>query len=952
MEVSASITHQQLAAFTDPCSFTRCASSLSGSQASGYRSSADAPSSTPRSSMASTQAPVGPLCWQAIAVVAKSHMPSLPISRTRPLLASTSCSLASPVAGPSTSFATSQRFVRGKSSAARPAFKVGDMYSSDPILGGRAKLLNDWNAKHEVDTTLFEDDVADEYAALRLTSDDDRRDDDRRLPRAASAPTITSSGPLVQAVQDGRWADARAEFQQLHSAGRTVPFDSVYLHAALESLTSTEIETAEDRLEWFILWASLLPADRVQVPYTPLPEAVVRQHQQVVEQLLCYPTHLGHLARALMLFCEKGLGEVYRRRMSHHIVAFSPPGTAFPLVDSICQNAGWARDSFERSKSFNDVIHGLMKSRSFDDAVSTIRQARATSEPFFRKGYLWPTIGLKTYQYLLEQIERRCGIHSPLLPQLRALAVEDHPDECAFGIPPLKDRKQVQLHTDGRPGFEHLPRAIFLISRSTTRQSAVALSNVLEALYMTPAPRPRLVALLYRRLTSPRGNNPRESVLSEVGQRLWISAEMMRLIRVGRPADALSLFAARCQWIALPTSEVWDAFRNNRPELSPEQATLIAEGRPPPINDPTRKLIAGSKLTAIAYSAIVAMHGENVELMLQDYREFLTFTDPVPRQPMPSPVAAVVDMSAADQESNLFEDLPAAAAPEAGPVFTPWSGPHLEHVVKDSERAGSNAWVGWLTAFARFDTKLAAAVLRDMRLRNVPHDCRIYGHLFVSMVQANELDEARAGLADLVRQGGISFEDVRAAVTSENEGRRPRVTAEGLDDQFPPVTAWLYVRLIRKFALSQRPALSVELEDEMRSLGFPLSSDEKTLMDETYDIRHGRRVREARRRGTPLPTRILSPWGTPGVATSPDVIYIPGERTGAQGFSYAQQEPARFQGNTLQEEAYPLRARMLEMAAGTFRQQEQATERAMRKERRRKTTRAMRGNETTPLGDT
>lgn len=888
--------------------------------------------------MTSAQGSIGPLYWQAVATITKSQLPSLSLGRSRPLLVSTSSSLAAPVAGPSTLFASSQRFVRDKSSTSQPAFKVGDMYSSDPILCGRAKVLNEWNDKHQVDAALFENDSPDEYAALRLAAGDAKES-----PGVASSSTdVAAQHPLLAAVQGGRWADARAEFQTLHSAGTTVPFNMIYLQAALESLSSVEIQTAEDRLEWFILWASLLPVDS-RDPIAHLPVNLLRQHSQVMDQLLCYTTHIGHITRALMLFCEKGLGRVYGRRLLPFLtVACKPKSRAVTIVESMCACAGWPEDSAERSESFNTVIHRLFSGGRLQDAIKILYRARETSVPFFYRGFRRPTIDISTYQFLLNQIERKRGSNSSMLLKVRSLARVDYPDQLWLDLNTRNKDNQLVLVTNGRPSVKDLPRAIFLLSRSTTRKSVTALSNILEALYMTPVPRPRLVALLYRRLTQPFERKNEDSLrMGEVGQRTWITAEMRRLIRLGRPADALSLFAARCQWFALPTSDIWGAFRDYRPELSPKQVALIAQGQGLPVYDPSRKLLAGPKLTEAAYSAIVAMHGPNVELLTQDYREFLSFFDSTQQQPEPTIPAAAMDVPPdGEQDTSLFEHLPEALASVDKSLYTPWSAFDIGYDLPDGSQAGPGVWSTWVSAFGRIDVELATAVLRDMRQRAVPHDCRVYGHLLVSMIKANELDRARATFADLVRQGGISFEDV-CFVTTKNPGEnRPTTTSVGEDNQFPPITAWLYVRLIREYALSQNTTYSFELEDEMRAAGFPLSDLEKGVMVEAYAIRHSRRVREARDARAPIPDRIQSPWGKPETASGSNVAYIRGELTGVGGRSYAQPSAARQQSNTLREEAYPLRARTLQMAADNLRDEgeRKAEEKRRRRVRQRQET--------------
>lgn len=859
--------------------------------------------------MATSQSTVAPLYWQVVGALSRTNSPSLSGGRARPLAVASSSFLSSLAAGPSRRPSPSSS--RKASSAPAATFRIGDIYSNDPVLGRRAKLLNDRREKGDVVLDMFEEEVPEQYRSLSMQTlvDDDLVD-----------PKEPPAVPLLRAVRERDWRAARDEFQALHASGGSVPFDKSYLRAAVSSLSDPDIELPEDRLEWFILWASLIPQEPAHNSVHGVSDVVRRRHQFVEEQLLFFPTHLARLSRALILLSEKGYVGLYTNGLLPRIVKFSPPSHAYPLVESVCQGAGLDATSSLRANIINIVAHQLTRDNYLDEAVRFVERANSNSAPYFHHGVLRPTIRLNTYQHLRRKITQRLGERHPHLQTIQGWLSKDYPDEVLNQVVETTDSRLLRMMTDGRPSSKDLPRALRLLARSDTHTSATALSNVLEALYMEPRPRPRLVSLIHRRIVDQRTADGHQIEFDNMGEMLWVEAEMRRLTRIGRPADALSLYAARFQWIGLPASDVWAAYRDYRPEAP----STRYDASPRSVQDPSRMNAPSLSLLNVAYWAIIQMHGVNVDLLMEDYQHFLRVADSFDAAGTTATSASAdgclssASISSTDADS-LFEEPSPSTTSQADRV-TAWSAPNISFNLPPSLRPDTRSWTPWVRGFSAIDPDLGAMVLKDMRDRRVQiADGRLYGHFMHELVRCDRAPEAIEMLHAMRDEGGVSYADGRLPPPS-TPPTASTLQAVGGGDGYPPVTSWTYVRLIRSMVLRRESRhLSRSLEREMQELGFALTDIEKAEMAAVYALRHGQRVHRAAAQGREPPVERRSPWGEPGEVPLVGVAYVEGQLSGPRGVSFARPTEATDSSNTLLEEGYPLRSRLLKLVSDDHR---------------------------------
>lgn len=565
----------------------------------------------------------------------------------------------------------------------------------------------------------------------------------------------------------------------------------IYVSAAVESLTSMELETDAERLEWFIHWYSLVPpfAGEERAYLTSL---FAQENARLCEVLLRFETHLEHLTRILVLFGEKRYAAFFAPRLLPHIVRFGPPERAMDVLEAVALASGWSTSNVDRNELAVKVIKTLVQSGHFHEAVEGVARVRriydSIQETRDGRRSTRPPIPGSLYQTLLLAIFFHWGKQHTYYRALVQWRSEDYPGWSFDERPRVEFRRPVRRMEAPTPA--QLPKAIRELFLPQTIPNAKTLSFVLHSIYLLQPPRYSLIGLIHRRISGI--TQISETVRGD--ETIWIRAEMLRLIRGQNEEEALRLYASRYLWIGLPTGPRWDEWKRLHTSTQ-EDVGLGEDVVGGALTGIRRKQVPPAGMVSLALSAISTMNQQEQELLEEDYVSFLencTTRDPArssstqdstPRLSIPglSPstlnlsdsaeslqTVDISDPSSSTEPTSLAQIRPnlslSSSPPSSPPVpITPWAAPPTPFYLPPPLLPTRSNFHVWIRAFSFKHPAQAMGILKDMVDRKIHTDTFDWSLVLEGFVRNNHPELAISGLQTLEKEGGIllSMEGVR-----------------------------------------------------------------------------------------------------------------------------------------------------------------------------------------------
>lgn len=764
---------------------------------------------------------------------------------------------------------------------------------------------------------------------------------------------------LAAAVRQKDWEEARRQLILLHERGAGALESHIYVGAAVESLTSTELETDAERLEWFIHWYSLVPpfAGEEKAYWTSL---FAQQNTRLCEVLLQFETHLEHLTRIVVLFGEKRYGAFFAERLLPHIVQFGPPEKAMDVLEAVALASGWSTSNPDRNALAATVIDTLLQSGHFHEAVAALARVRTTyasvQETVAGKRSSRPPVPQHIYGSILRQIYFFWGDSHPYYQALTQWENEDYLGG-SFSQPKRTESVPPSVRKES-PSPEELPKAIRELFLPNARVNATTLSFILHTIYLLQPPRYNLLGLIHRRVS---GITQISTVPGH--ETIWIRAEMLRLIRGGDPEEALRLYASRYLWIGLPTGPRWDEWRKLQTSTQ-EDVGLGEDVVGNALPGIRRKQVPQPGMISVALHAIAHMDGGEQTLLAEDYVSFLEnceTRDPTRSSPSqdPSPRFAFPGMSSfspstphhsiespltvnipdpsftqlASTEPNSLAELPSSqpdlslstTTTSPSVPITPWTAPPTPFYLPPPLLPTRSSFNVWIRAFAPKHPGQAMSILKDMVDRKIHTDSYDWALVLEGFLKNNHPELAISGLQTLEKEGGIEIDMPPLRVDNRSLLGPIEPLLEGQDEHdlplgttgeltriqlvrprlkvVPPANSDVYVRLIKAAQNVGETEISRLFEEMMANAKVVLTDWNKEEMQVVYR-RRGWTLQHAEwDRGAQGKIEFeVSPWGEPGKVfnpTGPDGKFLPHTAWGVSGW-----------GRTSMDDGEPIQSRL------------------------------------------